>query len=135
MANDVMDFGIRLTGGQLMRLAAQHFVQNLYVAALGRPADKEGLTYWTDHIIKENVSASEVAKSFLTGREFMSQDLDDEDFVETLYMVYYNRIGTYDEVNTWESALAAGTPREDLITAFASSSEWANECLAYGINV
>ena len=130
-----MDFGIRLTGGQLMILAAQHFVENLYVAALGRHADEAGLSYWTDRIINKHRSASEVAKSILTGREFRSQDLNDEDFVETLYMVYYNRIGTEDEVTDWESALAAGTPREELITAFESSSEWANECLAYGINV
>ncbi len=62
------------------------------------------------------------------------RDLDDEDFIETLYVVFFNRIPSEAEVDNWENALDNGASRSQVFDSFAASSEWSNTCSGFGIN-
>ena len=56
-----------------------------------------------------------------------------EDFVETLYTVFFNRVPSDAEVDNWEDALDNGATRAAVIDGFAASAEWANTCSGFGI--
>ena len=109
------------------------FVNRLYDTALGRSADAEGKAFWMDQIAGGQISASEAAIGFMNSREFLNKDLDDEAFVNVLYTVYFNRVPSAAEAENWVSALENGAARDEVISAFAASSEWGNTCSGFGI--
>ena len=71
----------------------------------------------------------------LTSSEFTGRDLSDEQFVRTLYKVFFNRTASAAEVANWTSALADGATRSEIINGFTGSSEWAETCAFYKVNV
>lgn len=74
-----------------------------------------------------------MVEGFLNSAEFLARDLDNEDFVETLYTVFFNRVSSDAEVDNWEDALDNGATRATVIDGFAASAEWANTCSGFGI--
>ena len=111
----------------------EQFVDRLYSVALNRAADVDGRAYWVDILSNQRESGSKVARGFIFSTEFISRDLDNEEFVETLYSVFFNRVATDDEIDNWVDALEAGASRSAVVNGFAASEEWANSCEAYGV--
>ncbi len=111
------------------------FVERLYTDALGREFDVAGRAYWVDMMLNQNASGSKVANCFLTSSEFTGRNLSDEQFVRTLYKVFFNRTASAAEVANWTSALADGATRSEIINGFTGSSEWAETCAFYKVNV
>lgn len=109
------------------------FVDRLYTTVLNRQPDEAGKTYWVNQILNEQASGSKIAEGFLNSDEFLARDLDNEDFVETLYTVFFNRVPSDAEVDNWEDALDNGATRATVIDGFAASAEWANTCSGFGI--
>ena len=115
------------------RSPVEQFVDRLYSVALNRAADVDGRAYWVDILSNQRESGSKVARGFIFSTEFISRDLDNEEFVETLYSVFFNRVATDDEIDNWVDALEAGASRSAVVNGFAASEEWANSCEAYGV--
>ena len=115
------------------RSPVEQFVDRLYSVALNRAADVDGRAYWVDSLSNQRESGSKVARGFIFSTEFISRDLDNEEFVETLYSVFFNRVATDDEIDNWVDALEAGASRSAVVNGFAASEEWANSCEAYGV--
>lgn len=113
---------------------AEGFVNRLYTTVLNRQPDQAGKTFWVNELIAGQVSGSKVAEGFINSQEFINRDLDDEDFIETLYVVFFNRIPSEAEVDNWENALDNGASRTQVFDSFAASSEWSNTCSGFGIN-
>lgn len=111
------------------------FVERLYTDALGREFDPAGRAYWVSLILDGNYSGSKVADSFLTSAEFAGRNLNDEQFVRTLYKVFFNRTASVAEVTNWTEALEDGATRSDVIHGFTGSSEWSRMCAFYKVNV
>ena len=111
------------------------FVERLYTDALGREFDVAGRAYWVDMMLNQNASGSKVADSFLTSSEFTGRNLSDEQFVNTLYHVFFNRTASAAEVANWTGALANGATRSQVIAGFEGSAEWADTCAFYKVNV
>jgi len=109
------------------------FVDRLYTTVLNRQPDEAGKSYWVNQILNEQASGSKIAEGFLNSAEFLARDLDNEDFVETLYTVFFNRVPSDAEVDNWEDALDNGATRAAVVDGFAASAEWANTCSGFGI--
>ena len=124
-----------ITPEQIQRMAVEHFVERLYVEALGRQFDKNGRDAWAD-ILMAGGSASAVARGFFGSREFLNRDLTNEEFVTILYKVFYDSVPQTGSYTNWVDALYNDTmTRSELIDNFISSYEWASFCARYGVNV
>lgn len=124
-----------LTPEQLRLLSVQNFVENLYISVLGREYDITGRDSWVDLIINHNGTGSQVVRGFINSPEFIGRNQSDEEFVITLYKVFFNRTPAASEVANWTSALANGASRNQVISGFTGSAEWAQVCTYYGISV
>jgi hypothetical protein len=74
-----------------MATASENFVQQLYVAYYGRPADSAGLQYWADRADEEGQGA--IIKAFGESQEFQDSygDLSNEELVNNLYQQLFSR--------------------------------------------
>ena len=71
--------------------ASENFVQQLYVAHYGRPADSEGLQYWADRADEEGQGA--IINAFGESQEFQDSygDLSNANLVNNLYQQLFGR--------------------------------------------
>lgn len=71
--------------------ASENFVQQLYVAYYGRPADQEGQQYWADRADEEGQGA--IINAFGESQEFQDNygDLNNENLVNNLYQQLFSR--------------------------------------------
>ena len=116
------------------RNGVEGFVDRLYEDALNRNADAAGRLYWINLLNTKAKSGTEVANGFLNSVEFMSRDLDNEEFVNTLYSVFFNRKPDSAGLRNWMNALENGAARSEIISGFTSSEEWNSMCAQFGIN-
>ncbi|MBO6192622.1 MAG: DUF4214 domain-containing protein [Clostridiales bacterium] len=124
-----------LTPEQIQRMAVEHFVERLYVEALGRQFDKNGRDAWAD-ILMAGGSASAVARGFFGSQEFLNRNLTNEEFVTILYKVFYDSVPETGSYTNYVDALYNGMmTRSEVIDSFASSYEWASFCARYAVNV
>lgn len=110
------------------------FVDRLYANTLHRSADDAGRAYWVDLLSSKKSSGSEVANGFFTSQEFINLNLNNEQFVSTLYMVFFDRTPDQAGLNYWVGQLNNGMTRSQVISGFTGSAEWAGICNQYGIN-
>ncbi len=109
------------------------FVERLYTKALNRAADTVGLENWVYEIVINRQSGGSVALGFFNSQEFVNRNLSDSEFVEVLYNVFFDRESDPSGKSTWVQALTNGLTREQVVSSFINSSEWATECFTYGI--
>jgi hypothetical protein len=109
------------------------FINRVYAEALGRIPDLTGRSFWLNQLLNQDVSASSVAVAILNSQEFTDKDLDNEEFVEILYKVFFDRTASEDEIANWTEALEIGATRSQLVNEFAASSEWNTYCVNTGI--
>ena len=110
------------------------FVDRLYSNTLHRSADEAGRSYWVELLSSKKVSGSEAANGFFTSQEFLNLNLNNEQFVSTLYTVFFGRTPDQAGLNYWVAQLNNGTTRAQVISGFTGSAEWAGICSGYGIN-
>ena len=110
------------------------FVDRLYSNTLHRSADAAGRAYWVDLLSSKKVSGSEAANGFFTSQEFLNLNLNNEQFVSTLYTVFFGRTPDQAGLNYWVAQLNNGTTRAQVISGFTGSAEWTGICSQYGIN-
>lgn len=116
------------------RTGAEGFVDRLYVNALNRNADESGRAYWINLLTSKAKSGTQVANGFFGSLEFTNRNLSNEQFVKTLYKVFFDREPDQAGLETWVNALNNGTSRSQVIAGFTASTEWTTTCNAYGID-
>ncbi len=116
------------------RSGAEGFVDRLYEDALNRNADSTGRAYWINLLSSKAKTGTDVANGFFNSAEFNARDLNNVEFVTTLYRVFFDREPDHNGLNHWVNALNNGASRSQIITGFTSSSEWANTCSGFGID-
>lgn len=100
------------------------FVEGLYLSALGRPSDPEGVAYWSQEIANETKDPVEVAKLFFFSEEFESKKLSNEQYVIVLYETFMGREGEESGINYWVGKLNKNVSREDVLDAFTGCKEF-----------
>ena len=119
---------------QSRAMTVSNFVERLYLTALNRSYDVTGRDNWVDQIINKDASGSSIARGFFNSQEFIARELDNEEFVNTLYRVFFDREPDTQGFTNWINALENGATRSEVINEFAGSTEWTSMCARYGIN-
>ncbi|MBO4494891.1 MAG: DUF4214 domain-containing protein [Clostridiales bacterium] len=113
----------------------EDFVERLYTVALSRESDPEGKTFWIKEVVENGKTGADCARFFLLeAPEFMNRNLTNENFVETLYDTFFDRLADADGKNVWLDELYSGRKtRSDVVNDFIESTEWCNVCATYGV--
>ena len=97
--------------------AIQERVAEIYVSTFGRAPDKAGLEYWTNEVVKGNLTLDGVAQSFFDQPETKAlyDDASNEDFIISVYENTLNRtVDSNDEgVQYWAGELKNGHLSKD----------------------
>ena len=110
------------------------FVERLYTIALNRASDPEGKKYWVDQVENNGATGADCARFFLLDApEFAQRNLSNEDFLETLYKVFFNRESDKDGREFYLGELRKGVTRAQIIDDFIESDEWCDLCIDFGI--
>lgn len=96
--------------------ADRSWVEGLYVAVLGRPADAEGSDYWIARMA-QGVARDQVSLGFVASLERRRQRVVDD------YMTLLGRGSTKDDIDYWLEKFQHGTTPEDVIIGILASSE------------
>ena len=109
------------------------FVTRLYSNCLNRPADVNGLNYWTGALNKKTQDGAHVAYGFFFSQEMINRKLSNDAFIETLYTVILNRAADAGGKANWVAQLNAGKTRLEVFKGFVNSTEFSMLCANYGI--
>lgn len=115
-------------------MTVSNFVERLYLTALNRSYDVTGRDYWVDQIINKDASGSAIARGFFNSQEFIARELDNEEFVNILYRVFFDREPDTQGFANWINALENGATRAEVVNGFTGSTEWTSMCARFGIN-
>ncbi|MBC8164625.1 MAG: SBBP repeat-containing protein [Bryobacteraceae bacterium] len=102
------------------------FVAGLYVGLLNRNAEFAGWLFQRNALATNAVSQNQLVTNFLNSVEYMAANpaQTDAQFVNLLYVQVLGRVPTIGEVNLQVGALAAGTTRVALASAFLNTAEF-----------
>lgn len=113
------------------------FVVRLYKQALGRPDDgimESEINDWYDKLKTKAQAGADVAYGFFFSQEFMDRQVTDEQFVDLLYSVMFDRSADPAGRENWLSVLKSGMRREYVFKGFTNSLEFKNVCGSYGVD-
>ena len=122
------------TPEQLREMNITHFVDNLYLVALGRPYDDEGRDHWVNQLLVDGNSSSDIVYGFLNSQEFISKNLSNEEYITLLYRIFFDREPDAEGMANWMNKLANNATRNDILRGFAASEEWLTYCARYQVN-
>lgn len=115
---------------QLLR----EFIIRLYVNALGRKSyAAEEVDYWYERLKSGKSDGAGVAYGFFFSDEFRNKGLSDEEYVDILYRVMFDRFGDEGGRKNWLDKLELGMSREYVYAGFANSDEFKDICTRYGV--
>ena len=110
------------------------FVERMYVKALGRSGEEDGINSWTQRIVSGEWAAADVAKAgFFNSPEYATKNRSNEEFVEDLYQALFDRASDEAGKADWLSRLAGGASREEIMNGFGDSQEFANMLAGFGL--
>lgn len=132
------DYGIGrgeviLTQPRDMNVGLTQFVNRLYVKALERNGEPDGINYWCHAILTRSKTTEEAAEGFILSKEFINKNLSDSEYVKVLYLTFFDR--EYDEEGYlyWMQKLQNGISREEVLHGFSRSREFHRLMEKYGI--
>lgn len=109
------------------------FVNRIYVKAMERTGEGDGLNYWCSTIQSGGKTPVQVAEFFMTSQEFRNKNLNNEAYIKVLYRTFMDR--EYDQagLNYWMNELNRGCSREDILHRFAGCPEFRNIMASFGL--
>ncbi len=109
------------------------FVERLYICALERQGDSDGIGYWAQNIAAKGSTPEDVAKLFFLSNEYVAKNVSADKYIETLYITFMNRVCDASGKAYWINALNSGMTREGALTGFAQSAEFKAIMQSYGL--
>lgn len=109
------------------------FVERIYVKALGRASDPQGIAYWSKEIADEAKDPVLVAEQFILSEEFEELHLSDEEYIKVLYRTFMGREYDGDGLKYWLGRLQGGDTRQKILEDFASCPEFQDIISSFGI--
>ena len=125
---------ITLTAPMDQNEGVTKFIVRCYRLCLGREADKDGLNSWCAQILSGKNTAKEAAYGFVFSNEFQTKNLNNEDFIKTMYRVFMDREADSAGLSSWINVLTKGQSRWHVFNGFADSPEFQEICKTYGVN-
>ncbi|MDI9778896.1 MULTISPECIES: DUF4214 domain-containing protein [Pseudomonas] len=97
-------------------------VNELYQALLGRAADDEGASTWTN-LLAEGGSLADVAAAIAVSSEAQALDASNGDFIRDLYTNVLGRAADQEDLDFWVNSLFNGASRADVAKDIVTSDE------------
>lgn len=109
------------------------FVNRLYVKALGRPGEENGINAWCNVLLSGTQSPEEVAECFINSQEFIDKNLSNEEYVKILYRTFLGREYDQQGLDAWVAQLNRGVSRQEVLHGFSRSPEFAKIMAQFGL--
>lgn len=109
------------------------YVSRLYTQALSRTYDVDGLNHWCDVLQKGVKNPQQVAESFINSPEFQRKNLNDEEYIKTLYRTFLGREYDAKGLQHWKNELKRGCTRQEILSRFANSNEFRGIQASFGL--
>lgn len=108
-------------------------VQKLYVAYFGRPADPNGMDYWTDALDANSIGMADVSASFAASQEYRDTyaGLDNRAIVAKVYQNLFGRAGEEAGVNYWTDLMDRGVISIDDVVKDISEAANGSDSVAF----
>ena len=111
------------------------YVVRLYRIVLGREADVDGINGWCGCILNNIMTPEQAIESFLSSDEFSGRALDNSGYIRTLYMAFFGREASDQEIISWVQSIEEyGYTREQIAQIFVNSDEFKSVLAQYGLN-
>lgn len=111
--------------GRAVNIGVCRFINRLYQVVLERKYDTWGYCTWALMVSDYNCSMEELARAFFDTEKYLSRNTTDEEYVEHLYNVFFNRVADAEEVDAWCELLDADSTRDEVLLCFSRSDEFA----------
>lgn len=109
------------------------FVNRMYEITLGRGADAAGFAVWTNALANYEMDGAGIARGFILSEEFVNKGLSNEEYVDAMYRVFFDREGDPDGKAFWVAELEKGSSRTFVLAGFVNSQEFSNLCDSFQI--
>jgi hypothetical protein len=129
-------YGIKAYEGHFtkaQREAVEAFVTRFYQLCLDRDPDTAGLNGWTDNLLNQIQTGADVAEGFIYSSEFIAKMTSNSQYLEILYLAFFDRDADPAGWNIWLDELDGGRDRGEVLNGFIYSQEFAELCQRFGI--
>jgi len=109
------------------------FVTRAYTLILEREPEEEGFAFWRESIGKGEMTAANLVNEFMTGEEFTARDLTDEQKMDIIYHVMFDRDADEAGMTYWLHYLDCGVSISAIINGFTHSEEFTTLCKKYNM--
>lgn len=111
------------------------FVERLYKICLGRIGDQGGQRNWVESLLSKQITGVECARRFIQSSEYIGKMLNDDEYVENLYLAMMGRTSDEEGKAYWLSEIRTGNlTKDEVFEGFANSTEFGKICNSYGID-
>lgn len=124
---------MQANGSSIYRPGVRGYVLRMYTKALNREGETVGVEDWTNRINTKVMSPETVAKSFFSSQEFINRNLNNADYVETLYQTFMDRASDAGGKQYWINKLNSGMSRQQVLEGFSRSEEFSKIMKRYGL--
>ena len=104
------------------------FIERAYNLILDREAEEGGFEFWYENITTGQMSAAELVNGFMTSEEFNNRALPDEQKLDILYHVMFDREPDEGGFAFWMNFLDCGVSISGVVNGFTTSEEFAAVC-------
>ena len=112
---------------------AAAFAEHIYISALGRHAsDAEKNAFAA--AMNAGGNPADLVRSVFSSGEFQNRNLNNNDFINTVYATLCRRTPDPSGRTTWTNALNGGLARMSMVESVIGSYEFADTCLLYGLS-
>ena len=109
----------------------EELLTHYYWNILARAPDSEGLTYWTDEIMRIESSGGDIKEGFISSvqtlfnsQECLDRNRNNEEYVTDLYNTFFNREPGSVGFEYWTNQLSQGVSRNAVLDHFVYSTEF-----------
>lgn len=107
---------------------AEDYVEQLYTGLLGRASDEAGKLLYVNKLYSQGVSAGTVAQQFVSSAEFRGRQLNNDQYVETLYQGLLGRAADAAGKAGFLNAMDCGQSRTWVFQQILASAEFKSHC-------
>ena len=124
---------VKLTQARDQNVNLTKFVNRIYVKAMNRTGEANGLNYWCSQIQSKKMTPVQVAESFIYSKEFTDKNLSNTEYIKVLYRTFMGREADTAGLNYWLGRLNKGDSRKTVLKAFAGCQEFKNIVKSFGL--
>ncbi|MEO0459331.1 MAG: M57 family metalloprotease [Myxococcota bacterium] len=107
---------------------SRSLLRDLYQTTLRRAPDQGGFDFWLPQINTSFVACNEVIRSFVDSPEYRNAPLNNEGFIDALYVIILNREPDVLGRNFWLGALNNGVNQLALLDDFLAAEQNTSRC-------